>query len=168
MASAKLAAAILVALIAGAAAGFAGDAYSRNSSTSTSTTTQTITTTTTLLSTFVSTSVLTEASTFSPAVNASVRAAVGTNSSIALTNSAWDGGYLWELTGIDNVSVVRLVGNWTYTPSSGGGLVGGPANTQVFSFEALKAGNANVTLQLVRPWERTAPIAKYVIFFVVT
>lgn len=130
--------------------------------TSTSTAIQTVTTTTASPTTIT----VTRTQAAGSAMNGSVRASVGTDSSIAILNGAWDGGYTWEVTSIDNQSVVRLVGNETYTPPSNG-LVGGPANTQIFTFEALKAGSAVVTLQLVRPWESNAPIARYVVYFAV-
>lgn len=100
-------------------------------------------------------------------VNGSLKVVLGQNSTVALVNSAWDGGYLWLVTKVSNPSVVQPVANSTYVPPHNATLVGGPAETQIFTFKALKAGNATVMLELVRPWQMNEPVSRYVLSVVV-
>jgi predicted secreted protein len=101
------------------------------------------------------------------AANGSMNVAVNQNSSIALENGAWDGGYLWQVTNVSNPNVVESVSNYTYVPPHNATLVGGPADTQIFTFKALKEGNATVTLELMRPWQMNESISRYVLDVVV-
>jgi predicted secreted protein len=100
-------------------------------------------------------------------VNGSMDLAVNQNSSLALVNGAWDGGYLWQVTNVSNPSVVESVSNYTYVPPHNATLVGGPADTQIFTFKALKEGNSSVTLELVRSWQLNESISRYVLYVVV-
>jgi len=100
-------------------------------------------------------------------VNGSLKVVLGQNSTLALVNSAWDGGYLWLVTKVSDPSVVEPVANSTYVPPHNATLVGGPAETQIFTFKALKAGNATVLLELVRPWQMNEPVSRYVLNVIV-
>lgn len=163
--NAKLAIALIIALLAGAAVGYEGSVVSTVPATTAVTITQFVTTTSVTTSTVTQT--VSGASELSSSMNGSLKITAGENSSVALQNSAWDGGYLWQVSSIDNPGVVRLVANQTYPGSSSPGLVGGPAETQVFTFKALGAGSAVVTLQLVRPWLPNAPIGRYLLYVIV-
>lgn len=164
--AAKLAIAVIIALLAGAAIGYEGSVVSTVPATTTVTISQLFTTTSVTTST--ATQTVSVASGLSSSMNGSLRIVAGENSSVALQNSAWDGGYVWQVTSIDNQGVVQLVGNQTYTGSSSPGLVGGPAEVQVFTFKALETGSAVVTLRLARPWLPNAPIGMYSLYVVVT
>ena|SRR5271157_767025 len=100
-------------------------------------------------------------------VNGSLKVVPGQNSTLALVNSAWDGGYLWLVAKVSDPSVVEPVANSTYVPPHNATLVGGPAETQIFTFKALKAGNATVLLELVRPWQMNEPVSRYVLNVIV-
>ena len=65
-------------------------------------------------------------------------------------------GYSWMATS-SNSGVVALMGEPIYTtPMDNGTPVPGAAGTQTFTFQAVKAGKATLTLDYVRPWEKNA------------
>jgi inhibitor of cysteine peptidase len=70
-------------------------------------------------------------------------------------------GYSWEIAESDE-SILKLKGEPEYVePKSDPQLVGA-GGTQVFRFEALKAGQATLTLVYRRPWEKdVAPADTY-------
>ena len=122
-----------------------------------------LTTPTTVTTTLTTTATVSE----NTGVNGTLRVASGQNSTLSLVNSAWDGGYLWLVTKVSSPSVVEPVANFTYVPPHNSTLVGGPAETQIFTFKALRVGNATVTLELVRPWQTNEPVGRYVLNVVV-
>lgn len=148
--STRLVAFVILSLVVGAAIGYEIGASSQ------APTTKTVTATTSLTAVPSDTT-----------VNGTLRVGAGQNSTVSLVNSAWDGGYLWLVTKVSNSSVVEPVANSTYIPPHNSTFVGGPPDTQIFTFKALRAGSATVMLELVRPWQTSEPIGKYVLNIVV-
>lgn len=62
-------------------------------------------------------------------------------------------GFKWELKAISDQSVVSLVDNQYITTASQNPPVVGAAGTEVWTFKALKAGTAAISMAYSRPWE---------------
>lgn len=60
-------------------------------------------------------------------------------------------GFKWELAGISDPAVLAQNGEPEYVPPESNAI--GAGGQEVWTFKALKKGNANVSLKYSRPWE---------------
>jgi len=71
-------------------------------------------------------------------------------------------GYSWNLSAISDTSVVTKVNDVYATPTPTNPPLMGQGGQEVWTFEALKAGTANISMKYIRPWETTAePAANF-------
>jgi len=73
-------------------------------------------------------------------------------------------GFSWQLTEMDN-AVLKQVGEVKY--ESDGRNILGAGGTETFRFEAVSAGEVNLTLWYMRPWESVQPLETFTIQVVV-
>jgi inhibitor of cysteine peptidase len=70
-------------------------------------------------------------------------------------------GYSWDVTGSVNAGVLRQKRKFKYIPESD--LVGA-GGIQIFYFEGLQRGKAELTFEYRRPWEKdTEPAGKHIV-----
>jgi inhibitor of cysteine peptidase len=71
-------------------------------------------------------------------------------------------GYSWNLSAISNTSVIAKVSDEYATPTPTNPPLMGQGGQEVWTFEALAAGTANITMKYIRPWESEAePAANF-------
>jgi inhibitor of cysteine peptidase len=64
-------------------------------------------------------------------------------------------GYSWNLSAISNTSVIAKAGDAEYiNPTPTDPLITGQGGQEVWTFEALAAGTANISMKYIRPWEQ--------------
>jgi len=73
-------------------------------------------------------------------------------------------GFSWQLTEMDN-AVLKQVGEVKY--ESDGRNIPGAGGTETFRFEAVSAGEVNLTLWYIRPWESVQPLETFTVQVVV-
>ena len=70
-------------------------------------------------------------------------------------------GYSWNLSAISNTSVIAKAGDAEYiNPTPTDPLITGQGGQEVWTFEALAAGTATISMKYIRPWEAEAEPAE--------
>lgn len=78
-------------------------------------------------------------------------------------------GYTWDIADFEGSEVLAVAGEPRYMsdPQKDPGIVGS-GGSQIFSFKALKKGEAKLVFEYTRPWEKnTAPARKYTVRVIV-
>ncbi len=69
-------------------------------------------------------------------------------------------GYSWNLSAISNTGVIKKVSDEYVTPPPSDPPMTGQGGYEKWTFEALEAGTANISMKYIRPWETTAEPAE--------
>jgi len=69
-------------------------------------------------------------------------------------------GYSWNLSAISNTSVITKVSDVIATPTPTEPPLMGQGGQEVWTFEALDAGTATISMKYIRPWEAEAEPAE--------
>ena len=86
----------------------------------------------------------------------------GCQFSITLDSNATTG-YMWRLNNQPDITVLKLIDNTYNAPKV---KVPGAGGTEVWTFQGLKKGTAQIVLEYVRPWEGDVPPIKTQAFIV--
>lgn len=71
-------------------------------------------------------------------------------------------GYSWNLSAISNTGVIKKVSDEYITPPQTDPPMAGRGGYEQWTFEALAAGTANISMKYTRPWETSAePAANF-------
>ncbi len=69
-------------------------------------------------------------------------------------------GYSWNISSISNTGVIAKVSDEYITPPPSDPPMTGQGGYEKWTFEALEAGTANISMKYIRPWETTAEPAE--------
>lgn len=88
-----------------------------------------------------------------------INLSVGDQLSVTLDSNATTG-YSWNLSAISDASVIAKISDEYIAPTPSDPPLAGQGGQEVWTFEALDAGTATISMQYIRPWETEPEPAK--------